>query len=95
MSSSRGRGVNGATESLKEKQECTGGSDALNCTQADLTGVPLWWERRRHITKVEGLWRLEAMMLHEHVFLGKALGSGPQRVCSVEMPGKQLTTKAL
>lgn len=35
------------------------------------------------------------MMLHEHVFLGKAVGSGPRRVCSIEMPGKQLTTKAL
>lgn len=91
----RGRHFNGATDSLREKQECTGGSEALDCTQDDLTGVALCWERCRHITKVECLWRLEAMMLHEHVFLGKALRSGPQRVCSMEMAGKQLTIKAL
>lgn len=35
------------------------------------------------------------MMLYEHVFLGRARGRRPQRVCSTEMQGKQLTTKAL
>ena len=35
------------------------------------------------------------MMLYEHVFLGRARGRRPLRVCSTEMLEKQLTTKAL
>lgn len=73
-------------ESLKESKNTQEALVPLTVHRlAELTGVTLRWERQRHIVKVEGLWRMKTMTLHEHVFLGRAQGSRLQRVCSTKI----------
>jgi len=56
--------------------------------------VTLWWERGRNIVKIEDLWRTEAMMLHEHVFPGRAQGTHQQGVCSTEIAREAAKNKS-